>query len=149
MEGIVALLIPICICVVLPVLIVWLTARSNIRTTQMKMDVLMKAIETGQEIDPELLADFKHKKDNRSVKERLLGKLQGGAICGLIGAGIVVASFFVGEIAQWLIMGGVLLLCVGLGLLFSFFYGRKFLATEIAEEERKVSGQKSDESAAL
>lgn len=68
MKDIVALAIPICICVVLPVLIVWLTARSNIRITQMKMDVLMKAIETGQEIDTELFADFKHKNRERQCK---------------------------------------------------------------------------------
>ena len=64
MEEILALSIPIFICVVLPVMVVWLVTRANTRRTEKKMDVLMKAIENGTEIDPDMLVDINGGKSN-------------------------------------------------------------------------------------
>ena len=57
MEGIVALCMLTGICVVLPILVVWLNLRSKNLAIDKKAAVLMKAIENGMEVDPNLLLE--------------------------------------------------------------------------------------------
>ena len=68
------ILVPIAICVVLPVLIVWLIGRVRQNETNRKAEIMLKAIENGQSIDPEI---FKSNKQTTSVKKDLLDKLNG------------------------------------------------------------------------
>ena len=95
------ILIPIAVCVVLPVMIVWLVTRSKNQIVNRKMDVLIKAIENGQDIDPELLSDAAgHDAKKRSVKMRLLRQLCWGVILVIAGAGIGILS---ARIGYWLL----------------------------------------------
>ncbi len=136
MEEILALSIPIFICVVLPVMVVWLVTRANTRRTEKKMDVLMKAIENGTEIDPDMLVDIN---GGKSTKMKLVDKLGSGVMLTLMGlVFILLAAFNVLSFAAWGYYAGIPILAVGIGTLVSYFFGMKFLKPEIeAEEHRK------------
>ena len=141
MEGIIALFIPIAICVVLPVLVVWIVYRSRTHVMDKKMEVIIKAIENGQEIDPGLLTDAK---ESNSLKYRLLGKFQCGTICTLLGAGILAVSFVSADdpdTAIWILTGAIILLGIGIGYLAAFFLGRRFLANEMEAEENAAAAK--------
>lgn len=135
MEEILALSIPIFICVVLPVMVVWLVTRANTRRTEKKMDVLMKAIENGTEIDPDMLVDIN---GGKSTKMKLVDKLGPGVMLTLMGlVFILLAAFNVLSFAAWGYYAGIPILAVGIGTLVSYFFGMKFLKPEIEAEEHK------------
>ena len=138
MEGIVALLIPVCICVVLPVMIVWLVTRAKTRRTEKKMDVLMRAIENGAEVAPDMLVETAEGKP-RSVKMELLNKLGTGVMLSLMGlVFIVLAACNVQAFPAWGYYAGIPLLAVGIGDLVSYFYGVRFLKPEIEADEQNL-----------
>lgn len=135
MEEILALSIPIFICVVLPVMVVWLVTRANTIRTEKKMDVLMKAIENGTEIDPDMLVDIN---GGKSTKMKLVDKLGSGVMLTLMGlVFILLAAFNVLSFAAWGFYAGIPILAVGIGTLVSYFFGMKFLKPEIEAEEHK------------
>ena len=144
------ILIPIGICVVLPVMIVWLINRTRQNETNRKTEIMLKAIEAGATIDADF---FKAQQDNKApktIKERLLRRLSGGCICTLIGIAIGVVCIV--NHANWdgqissdsgvtaMIIGGVLL-GIGISLIIVFFVGKKMLAKEM-EAEAKVLEEK-------
>lgn len=136
---IVALLIPICICVVLPVMVVWLVTRARIKKNEQKMAVLMKAIENGVDIDPELL--ISETESSRNTKMRLIKKLTTGIVCSMIGVVLLVCPSIdafegVAGLEMLYIIGGVMV-AMGVAYMVAFFVGRKYLAPEIEAEERK------------
>ena len=145
MEGTIALLIPICICVVLPVMIVWLVTRARIKKNEQKMAVLVKAIENGVEIDPELLVSETEssRNTNRNTKMKLIKKLTAGIVCSIIGIALLVCPSLdafegVAGLEMLYIIGGVMV-AIGVAYMVAFFVGRKYLAPEIEAEERKLN----------
>lgn len=128
--------IPICICVVLPVMIVWLVTRAKTKRTEKKMDVLVKAIENGADVNPDMLVDASEGKP-RSVKMELVNKLGTGVMLSLMGlVFIVLAACNVHAFPAWGYYAGVPILTVGIGNLVSYFYGMKFMKPEIEAEEK-------------
>ena len=132
-------LIPICICVVLPVMVVWLVTRARIKKNEQKMAVLMKAIENGVDIDPELL--ISETESSRNTKMRLIKKLTTGIVCSMIGVVLIVCPSIdafegVAGLEMLYIIGGVMV-AMGVAYMVAFFVGRKYLAPEIEAEERK------------
>ena len=141
MEEIIVLLIPICICVVLPVMVVWLVTRARIKKNEQKMAVLVKAIENGMEIDPELLVS--ETESSRNTKMKLIKKLTAGIVCSIIGIALLVCPSLeafdgVAGFEMLYIIGGVMI-AVGIAYIVTFFVGRKYLAPEIEAEERKLN----------
>ena len=141
MEGTIALLIPICICVVLPVMVVWLVTRARIKKNEQKMAVLVKAIENGVEIDPELLVS--ETESSRNTKMKLIKKLTTGIVCSMIGISLLVCPSLdafegVAGLEMLYIIGGVMV-AIGVAYMVAFFVGRKYLAPEIEAEERKLN----------
>lgn len=139
------ILIPLGVCVVMPVMIVWLVFRSRNRMVDKKMEVLMKAIENGQDIDPELFADdaaSRHRPAN--IKMRLLKQLCWGVIMFLAGAGILIGTMYTADNVSMFIVGGILVAC-GVALLVTFAVGKKWLEPEImAEEKGAVDKSRTD-----
>ena len=140
MEGTIALLIPICICVVLPVMVVWLVTRARIKKNEQKMAVLVKAIENGVEIDPELLVS--ETESSRNTKMKLIKKLTTGIVCSMIGIALLVCPSLdafegVAGLEMLYIIGGVMV-AIGVAYMVAFFVGRKYLAPEIEAEEKKL-----------
>ena len=143
MGEIVAITVPLGICVALPVLIVWLVVRARQNETNRRAEILLKAIENGQTIDLDL---FKPVKKKGSIKQELLDKLSGACITGLMGAAFLTFSLaFPKYVSGWGFAGkylpfaGAVLLAVGIGLFISYFSGKKLLAKEIEAEEKKLS----------
>jgi len=138
MEGTIALLIPIFICVVLPVMIVWLVTRARTKRTEKKMDVLMKAIENGAEVDQNMFVETTEGKP-KSVKMELLNKLGTGVMLSLMGlVFIVLAACNVQAFPAWGYYAGIPLLAVGIGNLVSYLYGLRFMRPEIEASEKNL-----------
>ena len=141
------ILIPISVCVVLPVMVVWLVNRTRQNEINRKADIMLKAIESGATIDANF---FKAQQENKSIKERLLKRLTGACIFTLTGLVFAVIGLF-----NWtnltenisndsavipMIFGGIFL-AIGISLFVVFFVGRKMLAKEIEAEEKALENK--------
>lgn len=136
-------LIPIGVCVVLPIFIVWLNLRAKMNETNRKAEVMLKAIEAGKEVDTDY---FKPEGKAKTVKGQLLGKLTGACITFLIGA--LVMTIVLCMSAQekidseatlgFAVFGGIMI-AIGVALFISFFVGKKMLAKEMEAEEMRLS----------
>jgi len=138
----VEILVPIAICVVLPVMIVWLISRVRQNETNRKAEIMLKAIENGQSIDPEL---FKTEKKKTSIKQDLLEKLNGACITSLMGLAFLFFYLFKGKdfgFDHFLPYASGAMLAVGFGLFISYFVGKKMLAKEIEAEEKELLEKK-------
>lgn len=133
-----AVLIVTGVCVVTPVMIVSSFYRSKNHEVDRKMDVLSKAIENGQDIDPGLFTD---EKSSKTLKMRLLNKLTWGAILLVISVGMFIGSAFMyGDEKLGMIIPGSFFAAIGAGLLAYFFIGKKWMTPEIeADEARQES----------
>ena len=142
--------VPVFVCVVLPIVIVWLVARTRQHETDRKAEIMLKAIEAGVPVDMSQFEPAK-KKGSKSIKQELLDKLNGAIITGLMGIGFLVLGILRAIDPQfglntflnkwWLPAGGVLL-AVGIGLFISYFVGKKMLAKEIEAEENALNQPK-------
>lgn len=136
-------LIPIGVCVVLPIFIVWLNLRAKMNETNRKAEVMLKAIEAGKEVDADY---FKQEGKAKTVKGQLLGKLTGACITFLIGA--LVMTIVLCMSAQekidseatlgFAVFGGIMI-AIGVALFIAFFVGKKMLAKEMEAEEMRLS----------
>lgn len=136
LDAIKEIIVPCAICVVLPVLVVWLVFRSRKNEIDRKTEVMIKAIEHGQQIDLEAFSS--RGKGHRTIKMSLLGKFQSGLVLLLIGAGMLFAAPFVEENPALYIVGGVLV-ALGAAFIVSFLVGRKWMAPEIEAEQKNSS----------
>lgn len=138
------ILVPIGICVVLPVLIVWLVSRTRQNEINRKTEIVLKAIEAGATIDTNL---FKNQQDNKTIKERLLKRLTGGCIFTLMGIAFLCIGLYNGatcteamskdSIVMPLLFSGIWF-AIGISLLVVFFVGKSLLAKEIEAEEKSL-----------
>lgn len=136
LEDLAPFIMGICICVVMPVLIVWLVTKAKTQRTEKKMEVLVKAIENGTEIDPDILVDIN---GGKNVKTKLVEKLGAGVMTTLMGLTfIVLAALHVMSFSAWGYYAGVPLLAVGVGNIVSFLFGIRFLDPEIKADEKKL-----------
>lgn len=138
------ILIPLGVCVVLPVLVVWLVMRKKTNETNRRTEVMLAAIEKGSDVNAEkLLGLFDKtgkptKTTSTALKERLMGKLLASFI--LMGIGIAFGIYALlmsiqggsntNDLAAYSFVSAVLLL-VGAAFLISYFISRKFLAEEL------------------
>lgn len=120
----VEIIVPIGVCVVLPVMVVWLVFRSRNHIVDRKADVLLKAIENGQDIDPEIFST--DNKSGRSLKMNLLGKLQAGIILVIMGAGLFAGAMVIPGKDSLFIIASILL-ALGIGFCVAFFVGKKWM----------------------
>lgn len=147
------ILIPILVCVVLPITIVWIVSRTRQNETNKKAEIMLKAIESGAQVDPNYFkpSGKQAKKQTLLIKQDLLDKLTGACITGFIGLGFVtlgviraVNPSFGGGLwmCEWWLPAGGILLAVGLGLFISYYVGKNMLAKEIEAEERNLGAPK-------
>jgi len=139
-------LIVILICSVLPVSIVWIVGRVKQNETNKRAEIMLKALEKGEPIDPNFILPKKERVV--SVKEELLRKLKTGCITGLIGVVFLTLGIVKGCMINWAetdyprfltpVIGGILI-AVGITNLILYFSGKKMMAKEIEAEEKKIS----------
>lgn len=135
-------LLPVTICVILPVLIVFIVGRVRKNETDRKAEIMLKAIENGASIDPEYFKPSRQKKQ-RSIKERLLDRLTGASVTGLVGVAMLAYGIWKGNLGGWdngdklfILIAGVLI-AIGIANLVLFFTGKKMLEKEIQAEEEQ------------
>lgn len=138
-------LIPICICVVLPSIIIWLIGRVKQNETNRKAEIMLKALDNGAKIDSDF---FKNSSGSKTIKERLLGRLTGACVTGLIGMAVLAVAIYMRCTLDWAknddvviittLLGGILF-AIGIALFIVYFSGKKMLAKEIAAEEKQIT----------
>ena len=140
-DILVPLLVPLGICVALPVLIVWLTTRSKIIADKLRAQIILEAIKNNPTIDPNELAKM-FKPATKSEKEILNKRLQRGTVCTFLGLGGIIGSllisyfgFFTSEDLMVAIFLSVIVLAVGVGALVTFFYQRKQIVNNDPQDE--------------
>ncbi len=137
---------PIFICVVMPVMIVWLVMRTKQKQTDKMAEIILKAIESGTPINPDFLINHPLRK---SIKERLLGLLTASVILMALGLGFVLIGIIIIIACHWnfrtapsgftlLLFGGGILLVVGFSLLVVYLIRKRVLSKEIENEEKAL-----------
>jgi magnesium-transporting ATPase (P-type) len=134
-------MVPIGICVILPVSIVMLYLRARKHETNKRTEILLAAIEKNAEIDVE---DFlaKMAPPKKSIKQMLVTKLMWGSIITAIGAGAMGYTIYADVIGEMPVrflhncyLFSALILLVGVAILIVFFVSKKMLAKELRGEE--------------
>ena len=141
-------LIPICICVVLPTLVIWLIGRTKQNETNRKAEIMLKALDNGAKVDSDF---FKTQNGSKTIKERLLGRLTGACVTGFLGLALILVAIIPDWPGQWnlydspapmlIILGGVLL-AIGIALFIVYCTGKKLMAKEIVSEEKQILDEK-------
>ncbi len=134
--DIVNALIPITVSGVMPIAITALIARAYAKRSEHRMNVMIKAIENGAELDQNALMGIKSKV--KSTRMELVNRLGSGVVFTVMGLMFVLsAAFGLSSFPSWGYYPGFPLLAVGIGLLVSFFYGRVYLKSQIEEEDKR------------
>lgn len=144
MVEIVALLVPLGVCVVLPVLIVWLIVRSKINKDNTQKEILLAAIEKNSDLDIEKFIESMNPQ-KKLLKEKLLNKMLAGMITLFIGLGLAVMALIIslaggsgGDTIYFCGIIGTVCIATGIAFLINYSVGRKFLAKEMETEEQQV-----------
>lgn len=142
------ILVPIAVCVALPVLIVWLVSRTRQNETNRKTEIMLKAIESGAAIDVDF---FKAKQEGMTIKERLLKRLTTGCVFTLLGIALLIIGAVNGRMCLEMITSngsssvpmifGGAFLAVGIAFLVVFFVGKRMMAKEIEAEEKSLENK--------
>ena len=134
--DIVNALIPITVSGVMPIAITALIARAYAKRSEHRMNVMIKAIENGAELDQNAIMGLKSKV--KSTRMELVNRLGSGVVFTVMGLMFVLsAAFGLSSFPSWGYYPGFPLLAVGIGLLVSFFYGRVYLKSQIEEEDKR------------
>ena len=140
-------LIPLFVCVVLPIVIVWLVVSSRKHEMDRKTEIMLKAIESGTQIDPEFFKPKAKVNPKGGLKQDLLDKLTGACITAFMGIAFLafgIAGTYLPTLSRglWFMqaspLAGAILLAVGIGLFISYFTGKRMLAKEIEAEEKEL-----------
>ncbi len=141
------ILLPIFMCVVMPVAIVWLVMRAKQNETNKMAEIMLKAIEAGIPLDPDFFKT-QTRTLQKSLKERQLGWLTAACILIALGLGSILVGAIIILINNWtydtaptayslLTFAGGLVLVIGIALLVVYFIRKRILAKEL-EAEREA-----------
>lgn len=140
-------LTPVSICVVLPVLIVWLYTSNGRNETNRRAEIILAALEKGKDTDlSAIIKQLAPDQKKENLKWRIVSHLRTGCILialGLALLGIISLMWynFGPDEKELMIFGGIglVLLLMGVGFLIVYFVSRRFMAKEIASEEQKLA----------
>ena len=141
------IILPIFMCVVMPVAIVWLVMRAKQNETNKMAEIMLKAIEAGIPLDPDFFKT-QTRTLQKSLKERQLGWLTAACILIALGLGSILVGAISILINNWtydtaptayslLTFAGGLVLVIGIALLVVYFIRKRILAKEL-EAEREA-----------
>lgn len=148
MEYMEDILVPIAICCVLPIVVVWLVYRQKIMVSRDRTRIVLAAIEKNPDMDlEELMAKISPKK--KLLKEKLLTKLLWGGIIAFVGFSIFASNLWLDylggadpEMLFLLYVSGGVLFGTGLAFIINYLVGKKMLAKEMEAEQMKVMSEK-------
>ena len=141
------IILPIFMCVVMPVAIVWLVMRAKQNETNKMAEIMLKALEAGIPLDPDFFKT-QTRTLQKSLKERQLGWLTAACILIALGLGSILVGAIIILINNWtydtaptayslLTFAGGLVLVIGIALLVVYFIRKRILAKEL-EAEREA-----------
>ena len=140
-------LVPIAVCCVLPIMIVWLIVRRNMNEANQRTQIVLAAIEKNPEMDIEEIMK-KISPKPKLLKEKLLTKLLWGSLATLLGIGLIGFGIYLGanhlggtDDPMTAVCFGLAALGVGIAFLVNYGVGKKMLAKEIEAEEERVTTQ--------
>ncbi|MDE6544248.1 MAG: hypothetical protein K2K76_09825 [Muribaculaceae bacterium] len=137
MEA-VALLVPLGVCVLLPIMLAWFYFNSMNNKANRRAEVMTKAIETN--VSPEKLDDvFESLK--KTAEEMLQTRLLNGCIFTLLGVSLLIMMFVVSSDELYKLMCFFSLVCfsIGIGYLIVYFVTRKAVSEK--NEEQKAGDE--------
>lgn len=146
MTNLAEILVPISICVVLPIVVVSLTLRQKMNRDAVRKDIILAALEKNADVDVEELVKKMNTPD-KLLKEKLLKKLQWGCIFTIIGIGLLLISLTTfsylyepGKEDVWMFTAISTFISLGLGVSFiiNYFVGKKLLTKEMEAEEQNM-----------
>lgn len=144
MFYLVQILVPVGICVVLPVLIIWLIVRGNMNSVNKRAQVLIEAIKANDNIDADKLVEAlaKPKRSGRSARQLLNLRLLRGCILSLIGVVVTTLSFWIWAVEAidtdelyLVLLISTVCLAIGIGYLIVYFVSRKQLSSDNTDSE--------------
>lgn len=138
-EDLTELLVPIGICVALPISIVYLILKRKIISENNKKGIILAALEKNADVNIEELVK-KTSAPDKLLKEKLLKKLQWGLMTIVLSIGLFIYAIFVGDAGELklYVICSVALLAIGVSLLFTYLMGKKMLAKEMEAEEQNL-----------
>ena len=144
MEELFRILVPIAICCVLPIMLVWFSVRKKMNETNQRTQIVLAALEKNPGMDiEELMKKISHKP--MLLKEKLLTKLLWGCLTTLLGIGLIGLGAWLGYVGGGgtddpfaSVCFGLIALGVGIAFLINYFVGKKMLAKEIEAEEKML-----------
>ncbi len=150
-EIVMVIIVVIGCCVVMPLMIVWLTNKRKNHEIDKKTEILTALLEKNPNLNP---AEVMNKlnmvqgADKKSLKEKLLEKLLTGCICLLVGLVIffthLFGFIFLGSKELGVVGGGVMA-ALGIAYIIYYFVGKKALSSEIEAEEKQIVEQQISE----
>lgn len=136
MEGMVALFIPIAVCVILPIAIVWLSVSKTRNYDNKRAEIILKAIECQPNIDPEAITAALKQTDSTAKRktpvELLNQRLLSGCICTLVGIALMIYGYLEWHTAY---LVAAILLPVGVAYLIVYLVTRKQVLADAAKEK--------------
>ena len=133
MFWLVQTLVPICVCVVLPVLIIWIIAQAANNRVNKAAEVAIKALESNSPVDTEKLIDTL-KKTEKSPSQVLQLRLLRGCIFTLIGIAALCCYFFNTNFFGIFFFFSCFSFAIGFAYLIVYFVTRK--SVESASENK-------------
>lgn len=126
------ILVPIFVCVVLPIAIVLIVYLASMNSDNKRAKILIKAIESGNGIDADRLAEAL-RKPRKSARELLNLRLLRGCIFAFIGLGLVIMAVintccgvdFSEDSVTFPMIFGSISLAIGLSYLIVYYVNRK------------------------
>ena len=147
MKELVAILVPIAIGCVLPLMIVWFVIRKKMHETNQRTQIVLAAVEKNPDMDIEELMK-KISPKYKLLKEKLLAKLLWGSIITFLGVALIgfcIIQAFIGGMTtialQNFSLFGAVLLGIGIAFLINYKTGKRMLAKEIEAEEQILVAQ--------
>lgn len=142
------IILPIFMCVVMPVAIVWLVMRAKQNETNKMAEIMLKAIEAGIPLDPDFFKT-QTRTLQKSLKERQLGWLTAACILIALGLGSILVGVIIILINNWtyvtapsvyqlLTFAGGILFVIGIALLVVYFIRKRILAKELEAERQAL-----------
>ena len=126
----------------LPILSIYFKTKTDRNKTNRKTEIMLKAIENGQQIDPKIFEDTDPVKKN--IKISLLNKLKSGIAWALVGAGLAIAPVFLPfkqNVPSIFLIGGIFCLAMGTANIVFYIVGHRQLKGEMEAELKKAEAE--------
>lgn len=133
-------------CVVLPLMIVWLTNKRKSHEIDKQTEILMAMMEKHPDLDPaEVMKKLNvSSKSHKTIKQKLLENVLTGGFMTLMGLAVLIPHLcgmvFFGNKENGIFCGGIML-AVGLAFLIYYLVSKKQLSGEIEAEEKQLKEQ--------